>query len=178
MLPRPSTTISLACCSARMVIDPSGSWRRSLSPVTSSRPSGSQSIEYPFGWLSGSLVNITSGLPSRPTATTCRSILLQNHSRPLRHRGDSGIPRPLSRTFGLGMTSPRFIRPRRAQARLLHLLYERPPSRSTGRNELSPRVRDGRGQMTCPLADQVPSHTAAFRRSGIAYPASLEHVFY
>src|ERR687888_1667014 len=106
MLPRPSTTISLAGCSAWVTIDPSGSWRRSLSPVTSSLPSGSQSMEYPIGWLAGSLVNITSALPSRPTATTCRSIQWQNHSRPSCHRGDSGIPRPLSRTPGSGMAPP------------------------------------------------------------------------
>jgi hypothetical protein len=31
-----------------MTIDPPGSWRRSLSPVTSSLPSGSQSMEYPW----------------------------------------------------------------------------------------------------------------------------------
>src|SRR6266571_8825132 len=80
MLPRPSTTISFALCSARVTIDPSGSWRRSLSPVTSSLPSGSQSMEYPISlWP---LAEATSRLPSRPTATTCRSIQLQNHSRP------------------------------------------------------------------------------------------------
>src|SRR6266568_888242 len=107
MLPRPSTTISFAFCSARVTIDPSGSWRRSLSPVTSSLPSGSQSMEYPISlWP---LAEATSRLPSRPTATTCRSIQLQNHSLPSCHRGDSGIPRPLSRSFGSYMTAPLLV---------------------------------------------------------------------
>src|ERR1700759_5106180 len=35
MLPRASTTISFPPCSAWTTSDPSGSWRRSLSPVTS-----------------------------------------------------------------------------------------------------------------------------------------------
>src|SRR5215469_6733062 len=55
-------------------------------------------------WLSGSLDKITSAVPSIPTATTCRSIQLQNHRRPSCHRGDSGIPRPLSSTVGSAMT--------------------------------------------------------------------------
>ena len=36
---------SFAGCSAWTAIDPSGSWRRTLSPVVSSLPSGSQSME-------------------------------------------------------------------------------------------------------------------------------------
>ena len=86
-----------------MTIDPSGSRRRILSPVVSSLPSGSQSMEYPIDRLSGSVARMTSAVPSMPTATTCRSIQLQNHRRPSCHRGDSGIPRPLSRTVGSGM---------------------------------------------------------------------------
>jgi len=45
MLPRPSTTISFAGWPARVTTDPSRSCRRTLSPVVSSLPSGSQSIE-------------------------------------------------------------------------------------------------------------------------------------
>src|SRR5262249_53342550 len=51
---------------------------------------------------------MTSGLPSVSTATTCRSIQLQNHSRPSCQRGDSGIPRPRSRILGSGITSLSF----------------------------------------------------------------------
>jgi hypothetical protein len=81
-LPCASTTISFAGCSVWTAIDPSGSWRRTLSPVVSSLPPGSQSMEYPIGWLAGSRVSMTSALPSMSTAMTCRSIQLQNHSLP------------------------------------------------------------------------------------------------
>src|SRR5215472_13261441 len=47
---------------------------------------------------------MTSAWPSMSTATTCRSIQLQNHSLPSCHRGDSGIPRPFSRIFGSVIT--------------------------------------------------------------------------
>src|SRR5260370_37196974 len=62
---------------------------------------------------------MTSALPSRLTATTWRSIQLQNHSRPSCQRGDSGIPRPVSRTFGsdIGISSLRRAAP--AAGRLL-----------------------------------------------------------
>src|ERR1700745_753905 len=87
-----------------VTIDPSGSCRSSLAPVVSSLPSGSQSMEYPIGWLAGSRVSMTSAVPSMSTATTCRSIQLQNHSRPSCHRGHSGVPSPLSTISGSGMT--------------------------------------------------------------------------
>src|SRR6266516_2328005 len=57
-----------------------------------------------MAWLSGSRVTMTSALPSMSTATTWRSIQLQNHNRPSCQRGDSGIPRPVSNTFGSAMT--------------------------------------------------------------------------
>ena len=65
MLPRPSTTISFQPWSLRSLrsawrtIDPSGSRRESSSPVTRSRPSGSQSMDQPS--------------PGRPWSTTPRS---------------------------------------------------------------------------------------------------------
>jgi len=65
-----------------------------------------------------------SRVPSRPTATTCWSIQLQNHSRPSCHLGDSGIPRPPSNTVGSRITSPRLVDPVRP-------LHERRPAGST-----------------------------------------------
>src|SRR2546430_2584923 len=38
-----------------------------LVPVVSSLPSGSQSMEYPIGWLAGSRVSMTSAVPSMST---------------------------------------------------------------------------------------------------------------
>src|ERR1022692_3656798 len=155
MLPRPSTPCLFPPCPAWVTIDPSGSWRRSLFPVTSSLPSGSQSLEYPIGL--SPLADVTSGLPSRLTATTCRSIQLQNHSRPSCHRGDSGIPRPLSRTFGSDMTPPHLIGLRRPQAGSSTHYTNDTPARSTQRacrshasgGDLAMQGRATSGPATC-----------------------------
>ena len=125
----------------------------------------------------GSRVSMTSASPSMSTAMTCRSIQLQNHSLPSCHRGDSGIPRPLSRILGSVMTfSPSW--PRRPLP-----LYERPCPRSTtrGRRRTPPAVRDlsrgaprAAGQVTpagrrrCGLPPATMNPSVEQRRSRIA----------
>src|SRR5215208_1032070 len=112
MLPRPSTRISLQPCSATplrsacLTIDPSGSLRVSSWPVTSRRPSASQSVAHP---RPGGPCPTTSLLPSRSTATISCVPQLENQRRPSCQRGDSPIARPLSRICGSG-TEDSFLR--------------------------------------------------------------------
>src|SRR5688572_8866151 len=129
MLPRVSTTISLrlgpsSLRSAWSTSEPSGSWRSSrLSgpATTSSRPSGSQSIEN--GMVVGT-VAITSALPSRSTARICCAPQLDSHSRPSRQRADSPIFNPVSRTSVIVVTPQHRREP-------CHHRYERRPPGST-----------------------------------------------
>src|SRR6266545_1067481 len=98
---------------------------------------------------------MTSALPSRLTATTWRSIQLQNHSRPSCHRGDSGIPRPLSRTFGSDIDVSSLRRAAPAAGRLLYLLYERQPGRSTRFRLVCPGI---------PIVGEAPPATTTIPR--------------
>src|SRR5918997_93060 len=104
MLPRPSTTISFHASarldrSACLTIEPSGSRRVSSLPVTSRRPSGSQSIDQP---RPPGPCATTSLLPSRSTATISSVPQWANQSRPSCQRGDSPITRSLNRTWVSG----------------------------------------------------------------------------
>src|SRR4029453_12942620 len=109
MLPRPSTTISLRFASSPLrstwsTSEPSGSWRSSRPSgpeTTTSRPSGSQSIEN--GMVVGT-VAITSALPSRSTARISCAPQLDSHSRPSCQRADSAIFNPVNRTSVIVVT--------------------------------------------------------------------------
>lgn len=59
-------------------------------------PSGSQSIDQPISRFAGA--GVVSTVPSTSTATIWFSIQFANHNRPSCHRGDSGLPSPLSKT--------------------------------------------------------------------------------
>src|SRR5918995_1844044 len=101
MLPRPSTTISLQprvqtlLMSVCTTNEPSGSRRRSVSPVTRRRPSGSHSVAQPSPGRPGAA---TSQFPSRSTARTSSAPQCENHNRPSCQRGDSTYARPSTRT--------------------------------------------------------------------------------
>src|SRR5690242_1633606 len=103
-----------------VTMDPSGSCRSSLAPVVNSLPSGSQSMEYPIGWLAGSRVSMTSApavqvnchdLPVDPVAEPQPPLM-----PPRRLRN----PQPAQHNLRFKHDAP-----------LLCSLHERPPARST-----------------------------------------------
>src|SRR5271156_1959920 len=140
MVPRASTTISFDFCSARVTIDPFGSWRRHRSPGHE-QPAVGQPVDgvphqlllVPRGGDLGPAVQVDGhDLPVDPVAEPQPALV------PPRRLGNAQTLHQ-DRRLGHGASSLRQVTP--TSGRLRYLLYERGLSRSTGEpNQFGPRM--------------------------------------